>query len=68
MAKKLHVAYDTDGSIISASESKNLPVPADIKGITTGEFDVPSKFEHKKPREYVHSLAVDVKGGQLKEK
>ncbi|MGF6598833.1 hypothetical protein P3T23_003550 [Paraburkholderia sp. GAS448] len=68
MAKKLNVAYDADGSIVSATESKHIPMPKHGKGLSTGEFDVPDKFENKKPREYLHSLKVDVKARQLTEK
>jgi hypothetical protein len=69
MAKKLHVAYDAEGRIISASETTSkLPLPEKKEGIKTGEFGVPSKFHNQKAREYVHLLSVDVKGAQLKEK
>jgi hypothetical protein len=68
MAKKLHVAYDAEGRIISASDSTSrLPLPAESKGVQVGEFEVPSKFHDRKAREYAHLLKVDVKAGHLKE-
>lgn len=69
MAKKLYVAHDADGRIISASDTTSkLPLPEKMEGIKTAEFEVPSKFENRKAREYVHLLSVDVNGAQLKEK
>jgi len=66
MTNRIHVAYDTQGTIISASESKYLPLPEQEAGLTVGEFDVPGKFESKKPREYLHYLMVDTKARQLR--
>ncbi|CAN7724229.1 hypothetical protein [Paraburkholderia hospita] len=69
MAKKLHVAYDAEGRVISASDSTSkLPLPEKMAGVKTGEFEIPSKFHKQKAREFVHMLSVDVKGAQLKEK
>lgn len=69
MSSKLNVAYRSDGSIVSASDSTpHLPLPVKREGIKTGAFDIPDQFKNQKVRDYVHLIGVDVAGGQLKVK
>ncbi len=66
---KLHVAYDEHGKILGAVEpGPNGDRIAAKPGITVAEFDLPTKYEKAKLKDFIHHLHVDVNSKRLIEK
>jgi hypothetical protein len=65
---KVHIAYDSDGRILTAVPRTGAgpTVSAEAKqGVEVGDFDVPEGFEGKHLREFLHLLRIDTKGKRL---
>ncbi len=65
---KVHVAYDTNGRILTAVARAGAgpTVSAEAKqGVEVGDFDVPAEFEGKRLREFLHLLRIDTKAKRL---